>query len=109
MNINNMNGNIEIWSFGRGWYQLFTDDVKILERVIRWNKVKKFGKYLYPDGSIGISILFPASIYNRIAEELGLPKKTKSLGRIKQGQRLHNVHSIDQVKSSILPSEAVQI
>ena len=98
---------IEIWSFGKGWHQLFTDDVKILERVIRWKKVKKFGIYHYPDGSIGISILFPSSIYDRVATELGLPKKTKSLGRIKQGQRLHKVHSIDQVKLSESLSTAV--
>ena len=107
MNINNRNGNIEIWSFGRGWYQLFTDDVKILERVTRWNKVKKFGIYYYPDGSIGISILFPSSIYNRIAEELGLPKKTKSLGRVKQGHILQKSYNIDQVKLSELLSTAV--
>lgn len=107
MNINNRNGNIEIWSFGRGWYQLFTDDVKILERVIRWNKVKKFGIYYYPDGSIGISILFPSSIYDRVARELGLPKKVKSSGRVKQGQRLQNSYNIGQVKSSNLPAVEV--
>ena len=98
---------IEIWSFGKGWHQLFTDDVKILERVIRWNKVKKFGIYYYPDGSIGISILFPSSIYDRVARELGLPKKVKSSGRVKQGQRLQKVNRIDQVKSSNMPSVEV--
>ena len=100
---------IEIWSFGRGWHQLFTDDVKILERVIRWKKVKKFGIYHYPDGSIGISILFPSSIYDRIAEELGLPKKTKSLGRVKQGHILQKSYNIDQVKYSILTATKIKI
>ena len=95
---------IEIWSFGRAWHQLFTDDVKILERVIRWKKVKKFRIYQYPEGSIGISILFPSSIYDRMARELGLPKKTKSLGRVEWGQTLQNSYNIGQVKSSNLPA-----
>ena len=93
---------IEIWSFGRAWHQLFTDDVKILERVIRWKKVKKFGTYHYPDGSIGISILFPSSIYDRVARELGLPKKIKSSGRVKQGHTLQKSYNIAQVKTSKL-------
>ena len=100
---------IEIWSFDRGRFQLFTKDINKLAKIRRWKKVEQFGFYVYPNGSVGISLLFPSTIYNRIAQELGLPQKTKSLGRIKQGQRLHKVHSIDQVKSSELTSVAVRI
>ena len=98
---------IEIWSFDRGRYLLFTKEINKIAKIRRWKKVERFGFYVYPNGSVGISILFPTSIYNRVAEELGLPKKTKSPGRVKQGQRLQKVNSIDQLKSSILSSEAV--
>ena len=98
---------IEIWSFDRGRFQLFTKDIKKLSKIRRWKKVERFGFYVYPNGSVGISILFPTSIYNRVAEELGLPKKTKSPGRVKQGQRLQKVNSIDQVKSSNMTSVEV--
>jgi len=98
---------IEIWPFDRGRFQLFTKDIKKLAKIGRWKKVERFGFYVYPDGSIGVSILFPSSIYNRVARELGLPKKTKSVGRVEWGQTLQKSNNIAQVKSSILSSEAV--
>ena len=99
---------IEIWSFDRGRFQLFTKDIKKLAKIRRWKKVQQFGYYTYPDGSIGRSILFPASIYDRVARDLGLPKRTKSIGRVEWGHILQKSYNIDQVKYSILSSEAVQ-
>ena len=107
MNIIEKNTDIEIWSLGRGWFQLFTKNLEKLTKIKRWEKVIENGIYYFPDGAIGRSFIFPSSIYNRIARELGLPQKTKSPGRVKQGQRLQKVNSIEQVNSSKLASEAV--
>ena len=98
---------IEIWSFGRGWFQLFSREGERLAKIKRWKKVEQFGIYYFPDGSIGISILFPSSIYNRVARELGLPKKIKSPGRVKQGHIIQKVRNIAEVKSSFLTSVGV--
>ena len=46
--------------------------------------------------------IFPTQTYNRVAKALELPKRKKSAGRIKQGQRLHEVDRIAQVNSSKL-------
>ena len=98
---------IEIWSFDRGRYLLFTKEKKNLSKILRWKKVELSGIYSFPDGLTGISIIFPSSIYDRVARELGLPKKVKSSGRVKQGQRLQNSYNIGQVKSSNLPAVEV--
>ena len=86
---------IEIWSFDRGRYLLFTKEKKNLSKILRWKKVELFGIYSFPDGLTGISIIFPSSIYNRIARELGFPKKTKSPGRVEWGQTLQKSNNID--------------
>jgi len=107
MNIIEKNTDIEIWSLGRGWFQLFTKNLEKLTKIKRWEKVIENGIYYFPDGSIGKSFIFPSSIYDRVVNELGLPKKKKSSGRVKWGRTLQKSYSIDQVKSSISASEAV--
>lgn len=99
MNIIEKNTDIEIWSLGRGWFQLFTKNLEKLTKIKRWEKVIENGIYYFPDGSIGRSFIFPSSIYNRVARELNLPKKKKSPGRVKQGLRLQKVNRIAEVKS----------
>ena len=50
--------------------RLYTDDQELLSKVIRWKKVEVDATYRYPDGTVGKCIVFPSSIYGRIAKEL---------------------------------------
>lgn len=98
----------EIWYYGRGWYKAYSETLSVIKRVTRWESVKLSSIYYYPDFSIkGNDIIFPTKTYNRVAVALGLPKKRKSQGRVKQGQRAQKASRIAQVKSSNLTSAGV--
>lgn len=97
------NGHSEIWQFERGFYKGYTEDVKVANRIIRWSSVERGSIYYTPSMRIfAYDFIFPTRSYNRVARALGLPERKKSAGRIKQGQRLHEVDRIAQVNSSKL-------
>ena len=91
----------EIRTYGKGWYKAYSTDLKLIAKLARWKKVEKDAIYRTPQGKVFAKvIIFPSSIYNRIARELKLPPKAKLPGRVKQGHRLAEMRSIEQVKSS---------
>ena len=93
----------EIWQDGRGFYKGYTEDIKVANRIIRWSSVERGSIYYTPSMRIfAYDFIFPTRSYNRVARALGLPERKKSAGRIKQGQRLHEVDRIAQVNSSKL-------
>ena len=103
----------EIWSYGRGKYKGYTEDWELATKIMRWTSVERCCVYYhhYPNVSIkGYDFIFPSSSYNRIASELGLPKKSKSSERVRQGKKIQKLSEeerrIAQVKTSILTSTA---
>ena len=91
----------EIWAYGRNWYKACSENIKLIAKLARWQKVEPCNIYMTPRGKVfAKDIIFPSSIYDRIAKELKLPPKAKSPGRVKQGQRLAEKRSIEQVNSS---------
>ena len=95
--------NSEIWQYVRGFYKGYTENLEAAKRIMRRTSVDRCCIYYFPDGRLkAFDFIFPTDTYNRVAEALGLPMKTKSAGRIKQGQRLHEVDRIAQVNSSKL-------
>ena len=91
----------EIWADGKGRYKAYSTDLKLLTKLARWKKVEVDAIYMTPQGKVFAKVIvFPSSIYDRIAKELKLPQKAKSPGRVKQGHRLAEARSIEQVKSS---------
>ena len=98
----------EIWSYGRGFYKSYTEDIDVAKRLIRWSSVECCSIYYTRSMRIfAYDFVFASRTYNRIAEALGLPMKSKSTKRVIGGQRLQKVDRIAQVKKSILSSEAV--
>ena len=103
----------EIWWYGRGFYKCYFENLDIAKRIKRWKSVERCSIYYTHSMRIfAYDFILPTLTYDRVAKALGLPPRKKSPARIKQGlklQRLQKVDRIAQVKSSILPSEAVQI
>ena len=98
----------EIWWYGRGFYKCYIENLDVVKRIMRWRSVEHCSFYYTRSMQIfAYDFVFPTPTYNRVARALGLPERKKSSVRIKQGQRLHKVHSIDQVKSSESLSTAV--
>ena len=101
---------MQIWSLKRGLHKAYTEDIDVAKRIMRWNSVEPCSIYYTSSMRIfAYDFLFPTRSYNRVARALSLPERKKSSGRVKQGQRLHKVDRIAQVKTSILSSEVVQI
>ena len=100
----------EIWSYGRGFYKCYIENLDVVKRIVRWSSVERCSIYYTHSMRIfAYDFVFASRTYNRIARVLGLPMKSKSIKRIIQGQRLQKVDRIAQVKTSILSSEVVQI
>ena len=100
----------EIWWYGRGFYKCYFENLDIAKGIMRWKSVELCSIYYTHSMRIfAYDFVFASRTYNRIAEALELPMKSKSTKRIKQGQRLQKVDRIAQFKSSILTPEAVKI
>ena len=100
----------ETWSYGRGYYKSYTENLDVAKRIMRWCSVERCSIYYTHSMRIfAYDFIFPTRTYNRIAMAVGLPDKRKCPARIKQGQRLQKVDRIAQVKLSNLSSEVVQI
>ena len=98
----------DIWAYGRGWHKAYSNDFKLITKLERWQKVEPCATYMTPLGKVfAKDIIFPSSIYNRIARALGLPPKSKSPGRVRQGQRLSRSRSIGEVKSPEKTRESI--
>ena len=90
----------EIWAIGGGLFKAYSEDLDLIAKIARWKKVMPAATYASQRGKvIARDIIFPSSIYNRIAKGLGLPPKSKSPGSVRQGQRLSEGRSIGEVKS----------
>ena len=93
----------EIWQNFRGEYRCYTENLEAARKIMRWKSVQKAATHYYPGMRLkAFEFIFPTRSYKRIAEALGLPKKIKSVGRVKQGQRLQKIDRIAQLKSSNL-------
>ena len=93
----------EIWQYIRGEYRCYMENLEAARRIMRWKSVQKAATHYYPGMRLkAFEFIFPTRSYKRIAEALVLPKKIKSVGRVKQGQRLQKVDRIAEVKSSNL-------
>ena len=93
----------EIWQYGRGFYKAYTENLDVAKQMMNWKSVEGSSIYYTPAMRIfAYDFIFPTQTYNRVARALGLPERKKSAGRIKQGQRLHEIDRIAQVKSSKL-------
>ncbi len=98
----------EIWAIGGGLFKAYSDDLALIAKIARWKKVVSAAAYASQRGKvIARDIIFPSSIYNRIAKELGLLSKTKSPGRVRQGQRLSRSRSIGEVNSQKRPGKSI--
>lgn len=90
----------DIWANGRGWHKAYSNDLKLITKLERWQKVEPCATYMTRYRKVfAKDIIFPSTIYNRIARTFGLPPKSKSPGRVRQGQRLSEGRSIGEVKS----------
>ena len=97
------NRHSEIWHYGRGYYKGYTEHLDLAKRIMKWSSVESNSIYYTHSMRIfAYDFIFPTRSYNRVARALGLPERKKSAGRIKQGQRLHEIDRIAQVKSSKL-------
>ena len=98
----------DIYRYFKGEYWCYTENIEAAKKIMRWKSVKRGATHIYSDGRLkAFELIFPTRTYNRIAETLGLPKKVKSAGRVKSGQRLQKVDRIAEVKSSNLTSAGV--
>ncbi|TFB11821.1 hypothetical protein E3V33_06075 [Candidatus Marinimicrobia bacterium MT.SAG.4] len=98
----------EIWLYGRGFYKCYIENLDVVKLIMRWSSVERCSIYYTSSMRIfAYDFVFPTPTYNRVAKALGMPMKSKSIKRVIQGQRLHEVDRIAQFKSSILSSEAV--
>lgn len=98
----------EIHKYFSGEYRCYTDNLKAAKKIMRWKSVEKVVTHTYSDGRLkAFEFKFPTRTYDRVSEALGLPKKIKSAGRVKSGQRLQKVDRIAEVKLSFLTSAGV--
>lgn len=98
----------EIWSYGRGKFKGYTEDLDVAKRVMNWKSIESSSIYYTPDMQIfAYGFIFRTRTYNRVARALGLPDRKKLTRRIKKDQKLQESDSIGQVKSSKLPTVEV--
>ena len=98
----------EIYEHFGGKYWCYTENFDAARKIMRWESVERGATHIYPDGKLqAFELIFPTRTYNRVAKALGLPKRKKSVGRVKSGQRLQKVDRIAEVKSSNLTSAGV--
>jgi len=98
----------DIYRYFKGEYWCYTENFDVARKIMRWESVERGATHIYSDGKLkAFEFIFPTRTYNRVAKALGLPKKTKSRGRVKSGQRLQKVDRIAEVKLSFLTSAGV--
>jgi hypothetical protein len=84
-----------IWFWKRGYFKVYIDNLKIRQKVDRWKEAKLHCTYSFPNGQMGWDFIITTKLYNRIAELLNLPSRTKNVNRVEAGKRLQkfkNVH-----------------
>lgn len=78
----------EIWNWNKGKIKVYTEDPAQLARIRSWKKAKQHSQYFFRDGRYGEDFILPARLHDKVAEMLGLSKKTKSHRRVENGKRL---------------------
>ncbi len=76
----------EIWWFQTGEYKACITDSKLKRRLDFLKDVVLRDHYLY-QGRKAWGYTFPAKLYNKIANLLKLPLKTKNLNRVQAGKQ----------------------
>lgn len=102
----------KIWPYGRGYYKAFFKEYKIKKQIDRWKNVKLGCRYYLVDGQNAWDYIFPAKLYNKFADLLSLPRKTKLPNRVKAGikvQRLGKRYNFTKVKSPNITHNASKV
>jgi len=100
-----------IWPWHRGYYKVYVDDYQIKRKISKWGEAKLHCHYYYPDGKNAWDFIIPSKLYNRAADELGLPRKAKNKNRIKCGKKNQKqvlASRFTGVKFSNLPSTGLK-
>jgi hypothetical protein len=82
------NKNGAIWRFSESTYKVHCKNPDMARKLASWDGCEQSSVCHYPDGHQEMDVLFPAKLYNRVAELLGLPLKKKNPKRVAQGQKM---------------------
>ena len=78
----------EIWKwFGRE-LKVHCEKREDYDKNVSWEKCRPGGWYLIPDEPNEYDVIIPAALYNRVAELLGLPKRSVCEKRRLHGQKM---------------------
>jgi hypothetical protein len=78
----------DIWKYQGNTFRAHCTDMSLAKRMAGWEACQKSAIYYYPDGHSEMDVLFPAELYNRVAELLKLPLRQKNPKRVAQGQKM---------------------
>jgi len=80
---------IDLWPYFRGTHKVYVEDTALKDRIASWQGCRVHCLYYNRHFTlVAWDIIFPARLYNRVAELCGLPPKKKSPRRVAWGRRL---------------------
>ena len=101
----------EVWKWFDGRFKVHCKGADDARKVLSWKGAEDGGIYHFPDRHIESDVIIPADLYNRTAELLGLPKREKSVNRVKIGKEKSQTNSkhrfLRRSFSEICPQEKV--
>jgi len=99
-----------IWQYGRGLFKVYLDDIKLRDRIAGWEECVLHCRYMYPGGDNAWDIIFPARLYDRVADLVGLPRKKKNPKRVALGKELgRKAVADDHLKLNVSEEYGLQI
>lgn len=78
----------KIGRYHRQVYKAHCADPALARKIASWDGCERSAIYHFPDGHREVDVLFPGKLYNRVAQLLGLPPRSKNLKRMAQGKRM---------------------
>ena len=104
----------EIKYFEKGVCKIHINDPQLKDKLANWQDMRRLNIYFDKKGVCGWDYLFPAKLYNRVAQLAGLPLKKKNENRILAGQQSkvgtgENRYDFTKVNSHQTPQDASKI
>jgi hypothetical protein len=77
-----------IWFFEKGFYKVYLNDYEVKKILSTWKDCHASCQYYFPSGKKGWDFIFPAKLYNKVAQLATLPAKEKHPNRVLSGKGL---------------------
>ena len=77
-----------IWKYQGNTFKAHCTDIALAKRIASWDGCERSGTYYHPDGHNEMDVIFPARLYNRVAELLKSPLRQKNPKRVAHGREM---------------------